>query len=72
MPTGMPEPMMMAVTLNAFTHALLKGSPAIDAIPLAACVLSTDQRGQRRLAGPRCDIGAYEAQYAVYLPLIRR
>lgn len=49
--------------LPAYTHALLEGSPAINAIPLAACTLTTDQRGQHRPAGPRCDSGAYEAQY---------
>jgi CSLREA domain-containing protein len=48
------------------THALLDGSPAIDAVPLGACVnqagnpLATDQRGARRPQGAACDIGAYE------------
>lgn len=48
------------------THALLPGSPAIDAgSPLApgcagdSCA-ATDQRGVARPQGPRCDIGAYE------------
>ena len=52
------------------THALLAGSPAIDAAAAADCV-STDQRGAARpgsargsSAGP-CDIGAYEAGSAV-------
>jgi serine/threonine protein kinase len=47
----------------AQTHALLKGSPAIDTIPLDACQvagITTDQRGVKRPQGPRCDIGAYE------------
>ena len=55
------------------TIALLRGSPAIDAIPVAACVDSTgaavrvDQRGFPRpniLDGPTgpCDIGAFESQ----------
>jgi hypothetical protein len=44
----------------------------LNVIPAAACALSTDQRGQRRPAGPGCDIGAYEAQYTIYLPLMRR
>jgi hypothetical protein len=39
------------------THAILDGSPAIDAADPAAC-LPTDQRGMARF-GP-CDIGAYE------------
>lgn len=46
------------------THALLKGSPAIDAADQAACaappVGSLDQRGAARPAGAGCDLGAYE------------
>jgi hypothetical protein len=42
------------------THALLPGSPAIDAIPQENCALPTDQRGTARTAP--CDIGAFEAQ----------
>ncbi|GAB5521886.1 MAG: hypothetical protein RhofKO_41370 [Rhodothermales bacterium] len=46
------------------THALLPGSPAIDRIPanaLPGCTLSaTDQRGQPRLQGSGCDVGALE------------
>jgi hypothetical protein len=51
---------------NTLTHALLNGSPAIDAIPLADCTniggvpIVTDQRGVARPQGSRCDIGAYE------------
>ena len=41
------------------THALLAGSPAIDAIPAVSCV-SFDQRGIARPQGGGCDIGAYE------------
>lgn len=46
-------------------HALLSGSPAIDRIPLNACLvngISTDQRGVKRPDGQEqsCDIGAYE------------
>jgi hypothetical protein len=52
---------------DTLTHALLPGSPAIDAVPAISCTVSTDQRGALR---PRvqtspetpCDIGAYEAQ----------
>ncbi len=62
-----------------FTHALLQGSPAIDAAHNAHC-LSTDQRGQPRPHGTACDIGAYEtdgteppaSQFRVYLPLLTR
>ena len=45
------------------TLALLLGSPAIDRIPLKACLLNTigtDQRGVKRPQGATCDIGAYE------------
>jgi CSLREA domain-containing protein len=55
------------------THALLRGSPAIDAIPAADCnydgdgdpdtpavPLASDQRGAVRPHGAGCDIGAYE------------
>ncbi len=42
------------------THPLLSGSPAIDAVPLASCAVSTDQRGVARPQGSACDIGAYE------------
>jgi hypothetical protein len=55
------------------THALLPGSLAIDAIPLADCTwdddgdpgtaevpLATDQRGVARPQGAGCDIGAVE------------
>jgi predicted outer membrane repeat protein len=46
------------------THALLAGSPALDAANPASC-LATDQRGVSRPqpAAGRCDIGAYEGQY---------
>ncbi|MEX1023243.1 MAG: choice-of-anchor Q domain-containing protein, partial [Dehalococcoidia bacterium] len=46
-------------------HALLTGSPAIDAGDNAACaaapVNGVDQRGITRPQGATCDIGAYEA-----------
>jgi hypothetical protein len=41
------------------THALLSGSPAIDA-PDAALCPATDQRGVARPQGPACDVGAFE------------
>ena len=41
------------------THALLLGSPAIDAASTPACP-TTDQRGVLRPQGAACDIGSYE------------
>jgi CSLREA domain-containing protein len=41
------------------THALLSGSPAIDAASTPDCP-TTDQRGVLRPQGAACDIGSYE------------
>jgi hypothetical protein len=46
------------------THALLTGSPAIDAVTSGCPPPATDQRGITRPQGPACDIGAYEVQTA--------
>jgi hypothetical protein len=57
------DPMLNALTDNGGdtpTHALLPGSPAIDAIDAAECALTTDQRGGPRPQGAACDIGAFE------------
>ena len=55
---------------STWTHALLIGSPAIDASPVCE---PTDQRGIPRPVGSACDIGAYETfVYKVYLPSILR
>jgi hypothetical protein len=43
------------------THALLPGSPAIDAGDAATC-LDVDQRGIARPQGAICDIGAFESR----------
>ena len=43
------------------THALLAGSPAIDAADAAACP-ATDQRGVARPQGAGCDVGAFELE----------
>jgi hypothetical protein len=58
------------------THALLSGSPAIDAGDNSTCP-ATDQRGVARPQGSACDIGAYElgdfeAQIQLFLPLTQR
>jgi hypothetical protein len=47
-----------------FTHALLTGSPAIDAGTRTGAPL-TDQRGVLRQFGIAVDIGAFESQYGV-------
>ena len=46
-----------------FTHALLAGSPAIDAGDDSAAP-ATDQRGVARPQGPQSDIGAFEVAFA--------
>jgi predicted outer membrane repeat protein len=43
------------------THALLSGSPAIDAGTAEGCP-ATDQRGVSRPQGEACDIGSFERQ----------
>ncbi len=43
------------------THALLAGSPAIDAADAAVCP-ATDQRGVTRPQGAGCDVGAFELE----------
>jgi hypothetical protein len=52
---------------ETMTHKLLRGSPAIDAIPGSHCSLQIDQRGESRpvvlvSAETPCDIGAFELQ----------
>ena len=46
------------------TIALLRGSPALNAIPEAvngcATEITTEQRGLKRPQGTKCDIGAFE------------
>ncbi|MEO8082642.1 MAG: right-handed parallel beta-helix repeat-containing protein [Ardenticatenales bacterium] len=69
------EPLLAALAANggsSQTHALLDGSPAIDAGDAAGCpglngaVLAVDQRGSARPADgnrdgvARCDVGAFE------------
>jgi parvulin-like peptidyl-prolyl isomerase len=61
------------------TIALTSGSPAIDsgdpggcADPASAGMLTSDQRGVRRPAGGRCDIGAFEVQTVVGGTVVNR
>ncbi|MEO7326191.1 MAG: choice-of-anchor Q domain-containing protein [Dokdonella sp.] len=55
---------------NTLTHALLSGSPAIDAGLAAGCdspaVGGVDQRGIGRGFGGNCDIGAYEMSDTIF------
>ena len=44
------------------THALGEGSVAIDVIPADMCEVDEDQRGEPRLGGAMCDVGAFEVQ----------
>jgi hypothetical protein len=48
------------------THALLPGSPAIDAF--ACPPPAADQRGVARPQGPACDIGAFELAFVAPTP----
>jgi hypothetical protein len=43
-----------------FTHALVPGGPAVDAVRTDCGPPATDQRGVPRPQGPACDIGAVE------------
>ncbi len=62
------------------THALLSGSPAINAGEVPYCTdpsgatITIDQRGYARPFPPggQCDIGAYEYRVMSFLPLIRK
>jgi hypothetical protein len=54
---------------NTLTHALLFGSPAIDAGDNNGCP-RTDQRGWLRPFGRACDIGAFELHYPYWFPIL--
>jgi len=63
------DPLLVPLQDNGgptLTHAVLPGSPAVDAGNPSGCTdhlgnpLATDQRGVPRPQGPACDIGAYE------------
>ena len=55
---------------DTLTHALLPGSPAINA---GMTDLTTDQRGELRPFGVEDDIGAYEAMiYHIFRSIIAK
>lgn len=58
------SPALLPLALNApgttATHALVWGSPAIDAGGCSGGTVAQDQRGVARPQGAGCDIGAYE------------
>jgi hypothetical protein len=64
------DPMLGPLADNGgatWTHALLADSPAIDAVSVVSCTISTDQRGVPRpivqtSSDTPCDIGAFEQQ----------
>jgi hypothetical protein len=63
-PAVIGDPLLAPLADNGgltLTHALLPGSPAIDAGNNVAN-LPTDQRGRSRVSGTAADIGAYEVQ----------
>jgi len=67
--TASPVPLLVDPVLQdnggpTFTHALLPGSPAIDAAGNCNPPITTDQRGVPRPQGPACDIGAFEVVVA--------
>lgn len=64
---------------STWTHALLAGSPAIDAGTNSGCPAADQRGGARPRDGNRdgtatCDIGAYETPplWGVFLPLVKR
>ena len=68
------DPLLAALADNGGftqTHALGAGSSAIDT---GICVtgVTTDQRGVSRPLGSGCDIGAYEYEPKIFLPLMIR
>ena len=67
--TGVTDPKLGALANNGGptqTHALLTGSPAIDAIPQGTngcgTTFTQDQRGVSRPQGRACDIGSFELE----------
>jgi hypothetical protein len=75
------DPKLNALADNGggtLTHALQSTSPARDAGDPTGCkdaggtLLLVDQRGKARTVGVSCDMGAFEWQVNLFLPLLRR
>jgi CSLREA domain-containing protein len=70
------DPMLDSLAGSPAYFPLKTGSPAInagnDAICSAAPVSNRDQRGVTRPGGLHCDIGAFEKNYPIFLPLLLR
>src|SRR5262249_19038944 len=66
---GIVNPGLAPLALNppgtTETHALLEGSPAIDAVRNRCPPPGTDRRGAPRPQGGACDMGAYEKSVSV-------
>ena len=70
------DPMLGSLAGSPAYFPLKTDSPAIDAgddtICEAAPVSNKDQRGVTRPGGLHCDIGAFEKNYPIFLPLLLR
>jgi CSLREA domain-containing protein len=70
------DPMLGSLAGSPAYFPLKTGSPAIDAgndtICADAPVSNKDQRGVTRPGGLHCDIGAFEKNYPIFLPLLLR
>jgi hypothetical protein len=58
--TDILDPMLADNGGSTLTHALVTGSPAIDASPADGACPATDQRSVHRPQGCACDIGSFE------------
>src|SRR5207248_3131225 len=63
--TAILDPMLADNGGPTQTHALVPGSPAVDASPADADCAPTDQRGVPGPQVPACDIGAFEGDVGI-------
>jgi hypothetical protein len=64
------DPELAANGGPTLTHALVLGSPAVDAVLEGCPPSATDQRGVSRPQGVACDIGAVEVEVEVTLKIL--